>query len=161
MESNLNKYDICSGGSAMKFKDFIDLVEKVEKKNPILFGLYSDKIASDKDINQIEKYYCIKFPENYKLFLKKYGGGYFAYTVVYSCDNNSDFCMLKNVDKEWVDKYSLFPIIDFETGDLGVFKVDNRMCEDLVYILVHGEENVDLHGEYDFLQALAKYGLRV
>lgn len=104
--------------------------------------------------------FCMKEFKKCRLSCKIYGGGYFAYTVVYSCDNESDFCILKNVDKEWVDKYNLFPIIDFETGDLGVFKVDDRVCEDFVYILVHGEENVDLHGQYDFLQALAKYGLK-
>ena len=31
----------------MEFKDFISLVEKVEKENPILFELNSDRIASD------------------------------------------------------------------------------------------------------------------
>ena len=40
----------------MEFKDFISLVEKVEKENPILFELNSDRIASDNDINQIENY---------------------------------------------------------------------------------------------------------
>ena len=79
----------------MEFKDFISLVEKVEKEKPILFGLDSDRIASDNDINQIENYYCLELPESYKLFLKKYGGGYFAYTVVYSCDSNGNFLLKK------------------------------------------------------------------
>ncbi len=145
----------------MEFKDFISLVKKVEKENPILFELNSDRIASDNDINQIENYYCLKLPESYKLFLKEYGGGYFAYTVVYSCDTNGKFFVKKNVTKEWVDKYHLFPVIDFETGDLGVFKVDNRMCEDLVYVFVHGEDNLKKYGNDNFLQALAKYGLKL
>ena len=55
----------------------------------------------------------------------------------------------------------MFPVIDFETGDLGVFKVDNGVCEDLVYVFVHGEENLEKHGNDNFLQALAKYGLKL
>ena len=55
----------------------------------------------------------------------------------------------------------MFPVIDFETGDLGVFKVDNGVCEDLVYVFVHGEENLEKHGNDNFFQALAKYGLKL
>ena len=55
----------------------------------------------------------------------------------------------------------MFPVIDFETGDLGVFKVDNRMCEDLVYVFVHGEDNLKKYGNDNFLQALVKYGLKL
>lgn len=137
------------------------MVEKVEKEDPVLFGLDRDRIASDDDIDQIEDHYCLKLPESYKLFLKKYGGGYFAYTVVYSCDSDSVFFISKNVTKEWVDKYDLFPVIDLETGDLGVFKVNDGVCEDLVYVFVHGEEKVEKHGDHDFLQALVKYGLKL
>ena len=67
---------------------------------------------------------------------------------------------MKNVEKEWVDTYGLFPVIDLETGDLGVFKVDDRVCEDQVYIFVHSEENARLHGGCGFLQALVEHGLK-
>ena len=144
----------------MVFKEFVELVEKRKRKDPVLFELDRDKIPSDADIDQMEDYYCLKFPESYMAFLKKYGGGYFAYTVVYSCDADSTFYLLKNVEKEWVDTYGLFPVIDLETGDLGVFKVDDRVCEDQVYIFVHSEENARLHGGCGFLQALVEHGLK-
>lgn len=39
--------------------------------------------------------------------------------------------------------------------------MNNRVCEDFVYIFVHGEEDAELCGDCDFLQALVKYGLKL
>lgn len=145
----------------MEFLEFIDIVDEVKEKKPILFGLDSDKIASDEEITQIESYFCIQLPESYKSFLKKYGGGYFAYTVVYSSDANSDFYVIKNITKDWVDTYNFFPIIDFETGDLGGFKVNDKQCNDFFSIFTHEEKRIIDYDKYDFFQALLKYGLKL
>ncbi len=90
----------------MNFLEFDNVVEKVRNRKPILFGLKSDNIASDEELIHIENYYQIQLPESYKQFLKKYGGGYFAYTVVYSCDMDSKFYVIHNVSKDWINKYS-------------------------------------------------------
>ncbi len=140
--------------------EYIDFINEVEKSNPILFELHGDRTASDLDIDKIEMYCDIKFPESYKIFLKEYGGGYFAYTVVYSCDANSDFYILKRVTKEWVEKNSFFPVIDFETGDLAGFKVSDKVCESKISVLHHGIGNIEVCKECDFFDALVKYGLR-
>lgn len=144
----------------MEFLDFISIVDGVRKKKPILFGLDSDNVVSDDKIKKIENYYCIQLPESYKVFLKKYGGGYFAYTVIYSGDVKSNFYVIKNISKEWVDKYDFFPVMDFETGDLGGFEIDNKKCCDYFSIFVHEEKKI-IKYQYDLFQALLKYGLKL
>lgn len=94
------------------------------------------------------------------MFLKEYGGGYFAYTVVYSCDSNSDFYILKRVAKDWVEKNNFFPVIDFETGDLAGFKVRDKVCENRISVFDHDIDNIVVSNEGDFFEALVQYGLR-
>lgn len=148
-------------GKIMEFSDFVDIITEVKKKKPILFGLGSDDVVSTEQIIYIEDYYNIEIPESYKLFLEKYGGGYFASIVVYSGDINSDFYIIRNVAKEWIDKNKFFPVIDFETGDLGGFNVHNQKCGDNICIFDHEENRIIQYDRYNFFQALLKYGLNI
>lgn len=145
----------------MNFMEFDNVVEKLRNRKPILFGLKSDNIASDEELIHIENYYQIQLPESYKQFLKKYGGGYFAYTVVYSCDMDSKFYVIHNVFKDWINKYSFFPVIDFQTGDMGGFKIHNKKCDELFCIYNHEENKIMESEECDFFQALIMYGLKL
>ena len=113
----------------MEFLDFVNIVTELKEKKPTLFGLCGDNISTYEKIEEAERYFGIKFPESYKDFLKKYGGGYFAYTVVYSCDPGSGFYLVDNVSKEWVYENDFFPVIDFETGDLGGFRITDHSCD--------------------------------
>ena len=144
----------------MEFVEFINKVESVKKSTPILFELDSDRMASELDLDKIEMYYGIKFPESYKMFLKKYGGGYFAYTVVYSCDSNSNFYILERVAKDWVEKNNFFPVIDFETGDLAGFRVRDKVCENRISVFDHDVGDIVVCKECDFFEALVLYGLK-
>lgn len=145
----------------MNFMEFDNVVEELRSRKPILFGLKSDNIASDEELIHVENYYQIQLPESYKQFLKKYGGGYFVYTVVYSCDTASKFYIIHNVLKEWVDKYNFLPVIDFQTGDMGGFKINNKKCDELFCIYNHDEKQVVESEECDFFQALVMYGLKL
>ena len=57
----------------MKREEFDKLVEEVKSKNPILFGLEPDQKAEVAEIENVEAYYGIKLPQDYKDFLLKYG----------------------------------------------------------------------------------------
>lgn len=94
-------------------------------------------------------------------FLCSYGGGYFAYTVVYSCDANSSFYLPNNVSKEWIAKHSFLPVLDFETGDFGGFRIENGVCKDMFGIYLHDTEEIMEESECDFYSALLKYGLKL
>ena len=143
----------------MNIEEFEALVQELKINNPKIFGLESDAKPTIEEIKLIEEYYEISLPTSYKEFLKKYGGGYFAYLVVYSMDDQSFFYLRNNVMKELIKINKFFPVIDFETGDLAGFKIINDVCEDMIMLYNH-EDNVinDLH--MNFFDAIAKYGLK-
>lgn len=43
----------------MDISEFMSIVSEVKENKPILFGLESDREASDNEIEQIEEYMCI------------------------------------------------------------------------------------------------------
>lgn len=145
----------------MDISEFMSIVSEVKENKPILFGLESDKAASDNEIEQIEEYYGVELPKNYKEFLKEFGGGYFGYIVVYSCDRNSRFYLGNNVLKEWIDTYNFFPVMDFETGDLCGFKIYDNKCDEHMCIFNHGEQPVIEETGDNLFQALVKYGFKL
>ncbi len=100
--------------NSMNKREFDDLTLKVRSKNPKIFGLDSDSIPTREKIQKYEKFYEIAFPNSYKDFLMHYGGGYFAFIVVYSLDEQSPFYIKNNIAIEFVKANNFFPIIDFE-----------------------------------------------
>ncbi len=144
----------------MNKREFEELIQKEKIKNPRIFGLDSDCKSTIENIELMEKYYNIVFPKCYKDFLLQYGGGYFAFTIVYSLDNQSSFYVKNNVSVEFVTKNKFFPIIDFETGDLVGFQVNNGICEDAIVLYNH-EEKIISDIKLNFYDALAKYGLKL
>ncbi|MBD5509003.1 MAG: SMI1/KNR4 family protein [Lachnospiraceae bacterium] len=137
---------------------FDNKVKEMVEKRPRLLALHSDNKASMTMIKDVEEYYNIKLPDSYKEYLKQYGGGYFGYIIVYSCDYNGMFYIKKNVAKELVLESAFLPIIDLETGDLIGFKTLGGKCQNTVALYLH-EENELQDLEMDFYDALLKYGL--
>ncbi|MDE6433508.1 MAG: SMI1/KNR4 family protein, partial [Lachnospiraceae bacterium] len=70
----------------MNREEFAKLTQEVKRSRPKIFGLDADNIPTVADIKSVEKYFGVVFPEKYKEFVLQYGGGYFAFTVVYSFD---------------------------------------------------------------------------
>lgn len=132
-------------------------IKEIAKKDPVLFELESDKSAEEESISYIENYYEAKLPDDYKEFLKQYGGGYFGYIVVFSCDKNGMFYIKDNISKSWIEKKSFFPVIDFETGDYLGFKVKDKVCQNEMVLYSH-EENEFTRLDIDFWTSLLKYG---
>lgn len=143
----------------MDKREFEKLVQKIKIRNPKMFGLDSDCKPNIQDIVIMEKYYNIVFAESYKNFLLQYGGGYFAFSVVYSLDLKSPFYVKNNVMPEFVNTNKFFPVIDFETGDLAGFKIKNRVCEEFISLYSH-DDKVIIDTNIDFYSALVKYGLK-
>ena len=144
----------------MDKKEFDELTQKVKNNNPKIFGLDADCIPTIENIELIEKYYGIVFPKSYKEFVLQYGGGYFAFTVIYSFDEQSPFYIKNNVALEFININNFFPIIDFETGDMAGFKIDNGICEDSIMLYNH-EEGIISDLKLGFYDAIVKYGLKL
>lgn len=138
---------------------FQSRIRELAEKNPRLFALESDAKVDIEKIEEVEKYYEITFPDSYKDFACEYGGGYFGFIVVYSCDCNGRFYIKDNVLKEWVIEKSFFPVIDLETGDFLGFEIDDGICKNKVTLYSHEEEEMQ-EMQMDFYEALLKYGLK-
>ncbi len=79
----------------MTLTDFVNLVTETEQTHPVWFDLDADKTASDRVIIASQQSLGLIFPNEYVQFIKKYGGGYFAFSIVYSLDNTSDFNIIE------------------------------------------------------------------
>lgn len=98
-------------------------------------------------------------PDFYRDFLCHYGGGYFGCVIVYSCDGKGLFYIRDNAIKEWISEKLFLPVVDFETGDFLGFEIKEGVCQDIVSLYSHEEEDVYELG-MDFYEALLKYGLQ-
>lgn len=134
-------------------------VKEIAEKKSKLFALDSDDIASAEMIAVVESYYNIKLPYNYKEFVQQYGGGYFGFTIVFSCDCNGMFYIINKISVEWVRKRSFLPVIDLETGDYIGFKISDGICQSAVLLYAHEEDSFQNIG-MDFYEALLKHGLK-
>ena len=144
----------------MEKKEFDELIQRVKEKKPKIFGLEADEIPTVTDIEKVEEYYKIVFPKSYKEFVLQYGGGYFAFTVVYSFDKQSLFYIKNNVTTEFVNTNQMFPVIDFETGDIAGFRIKDGICEDSMMLYNH-EEKMLSELRIDLYETLVKYGLKL
>ena len=138
---------------------FDNKFKEIVAEKPKLFALESDNKANDEKINVIENHYKIKLPENYKEFVKQYGGGYFGFIVVFSCDESGMFFIKDYVSKEWIQNKSFLPVVDFETGDFIGFEVKEGICQNTVSLYSH-EENKLVKLGMDFYDVLLKYGFK-
>lgn len=144
----------------MTFDIFEKIVNDVMNKKPILFELDMDTIASDDAIKQVENRLHFTLPQNYKRFVKKYGGGYFGYTIVLSCDLQSKFYIGKYYDiyNESFKDACFLPLMDFETGDMLGMKINGSDPEEHMYMFLH-DTNEFVRMDFDFLEAVIKYCL--
>ena len=144
----------------MEFSAFNEIVDRLRKNNKVMFALSNDSIATETELVKVEDYYQINLPKDYTKFLQTYGGGYFGYTIIYSCDSCSRFYLFDNVDIDWVKEYHFFPIIDFETGDLAGYRVNGQNCEKLISLFCHDDNSItDCYVNlFDFI---LKHGLHI
>lgn len=138
---------------------FQNKVKEMTEKKPRLFALESDAKVDIGEIEAVEKYYEIILPDSYKDFVRQYGGGYFGFIVVYSCDCNGMFYIKDHVLKERVIEKSFLPVVDLETGDFMGFKIDAGICKSKVNLYSHEKEALQ-EMQMDFYEALLKYGLK-
>lgn len=121
----------------MDFQNFKKTIMKVKKEHPIWFGLEPDSVAKDDDIYNAEKALKATLPDEYKKFLKEFGGGYFAFSVIFSLDPNSDWNLIKQNEKynSILNKHIIFS--DNESGDFYGFFVEENKCNPEIFFYDH------------------------
>lgn len=145
----------------MNFEEFKLVIETIKIEKPLWFELDSDSLLDNIQIKELEDYYQLELPIEYKQFLKEYGGGYFAFIVIFSGDKNSDWYIIKkNNELGLLKTYNFLAISDSETGDFYGFKVNNNKCETRISVYLHEENNVKETKYEDFYQYVIKLGLQ-
>jgi len=125
----------------MNFNEFNDLVEKTKTKHPIWFGLEPDKSVNEIAIVNAEKTLKAKFPNEYKEFILKYGGGYFAFSIIYSLDDVSDWNLVK-INHEYLSLRTGYILISENgVGDFYGYKIINGVCSSEIYFYDHEIES--------------------
>lgn len=143
----------------MTFEEFYKSVENYKRLRPVIFKLEHDKSVGDQQIFDAEKEYGIVFPDSYKCLLKSIGGGYFGYTVMYSLDDEGFFNIRNHVTPSMVNEIKMLPVIDFETGDLLGYDINNNTCTERIVIWLH-EEHKKKELDMDIYEALIAYGMK-
>ncbi|QXH44770.1 SMI1/KNR4 family protein [Pseudomonas xanthosomatis] len=119
----------------MNFEEFSKLANEKIQKNPIWFQLERDAPSNDEEVIRVESNLGIQLPDEYKQFVKTYGGGYFAFSIVYSPNPNSDFPLEKINTDNTFDTYILFS--ENGSGDYYGFPVSDKKCSSSIFFWDH------------------------
>ena len=119
------------------FEAFKTLVERIKVEHPIWFGMESDSIPEQSDITEAEINLGISLPTDYINFVSEYGGGYFAFSNVFSLEKRSDWNLvdLNNKYREIVSGHVL--ISENNLGDFYGFKITDGICGPEIYYYDH------------------------
>ena len=144
----------------MNFEEFTIIVDEKKKSNPIWFALESDTIPEQSVITEVEQMLGVTLPRCYVDFINKFGGGYFAFSKIYSLDRSSEWFLFdknKSVNQK-LRGYILFS--DNEVGDFFGFKIQNHRCEEEIYFYDHEEQSWTITSYGDLFEFLADIALK-
>lgn len=142
----------------MDFEAFKKLVEKTKSEHPVWFGMEPDGRPTERLFLEAEEKLGVKLPCDYKKFIFEYGGGYFAFSNVYSLEVGSDWNLVGINCKYDVIRNDYVLISDNGSGDFYGFKVVAGVCDPEIYFYDH---EVNSWGEmlhenlFDFLEKAA------
>ncbi len=125
----------------MNFYEFEELVNEKKLAHPIWFGLDPDSLANDESITLAQKELNATLPTEYVHFVKRYGGGYFAFGIVYSLDKESSFNILEINRAESKKREDHILFSENGVGDYYGFKVVEHQCLPDIYFFDHETES--------------------
>ncbi|MBT2644786.1 SMI1/KNR4 family protein [Bacillus sp. ISL-41] len=144
----------------MDFNEFLLIVEKIKANNPIWFELETAPIGTDSEIAKSEKQLSVSLPKEYKLFIKKFGGGYFAFTNIFSVSDSEWNIIQQNNEINLINSHKFIAVSDNEIGDYYGFEIKSGICSPKVKFYNHEINQVE-ETEYDDLyQYLFNVGLK-
>ena len=142
----------------MLFEAFKELVEKIKNDHPFWFGMDSDVNPEESAVNDAEKIIGAKLPREYKDFIFEYGGGYFAFSNVYSLEAGSDWNLV-DINFKYDDIRNGYVLISENgLGDFYGFKVVDGVCEPKIHFYDHEVDTwyESPYGDlFDYLKKLA------
>ena len=124
----------------MDFEAFKELVEKTKTDHPVWFGLEPDESPNETAVTEAEMKLGAKLPIDYKNFILEYGGGYFAFSNVFSLEERSDWNLVDLNYKYDAIRNGHVLISENGSGDFYGFKFVNGVCEPRIYFYDHEVE---------------------
>jgi len=119
---------------------FNQIIFEAKELNPFWFEDDDEnEITTIQEINEIESFRELKYPEQYKYFISKYGAGEFAFTNIYSPKKSGEW-------SSWVEKeeynlpHQFIPISDDGCGNYLGFIVLKGVCSESLYWADHEQE---------------------
>lgn len=144
----------------MVWEVFLKQVNDVKQKKPIWFGLEADLVCSQDDIEFIENELSVKLTNEYKTFLMNFGGGYFAFSNIFSGDKDSEWYLIsKNKELNLLEDKSFLAISENEVGDYYGYKVKDGVCESIISLFDHEENEIKKTIYDDFYNFVLKKAL--
>jgi SMI1-KNR4 cell-wall len=141
---------------AVERTEFERRVEAARTHHPRWFDLERDTPVDEARLAAVETALTARLPSDYAWFLGRYGGGSFVFATIFSGDEGSRYYILGNQDEQRPPDTVAFS--DNGCGDLFVFPVVDRVCEDSILYVDHetGETSrTDYDGFLDFAERYA------
>ncbi len=145
----------------MTLHEFTALVAEAEAAHPVWFGLASDSVPADSGLAAAEASLGAVLPEQYKEFLRHYGGGDFAFTNIFSLDEASDWNLLRIHADIGLLADRFLAISDNQAGDYYGFIVADGCCSTELYFYDHEDGQIRATQYEDIFSYIAQVGLRL
>ncbi|SHM65570.1 SMI1/KNR4 family protein [Gracilibacillus kekensis] len=128
----------------MNYKEFLLTVNEARNKRPIWFGLESEPKCNDNHIEKVERVLSLSLPDEYKIFVKELGGGYFAFTNIFSVNDIGDWYIVNlNNQIGLLETHSFLAVSDTEAGDYYGFTIEKGVCSSRVMFYNHEINKVE------------------
>lgn len=141
----------------MKRDDLVAQVSEARQSHPIWFDLPSDEPPDEVRLGEFESTLAARLPDDFRWFLKEFGGGDFAFATVFSADPRSDLNLGLNQPPQIE---GLVAFSDDGAGNSFVFPVEDGACQDRVLLWDHETSEVRPTGYGNFLDFVSRVALR-
>lgn len=79
----------------MNLSEFDARISRAAEENPVWFALERDPPATELQVARAQEAAGIEFPEEYKQFLARFGGGLFAFSNIFSVSPESEWFVVE------------------------------------------------------------------
>ena len=118
----------------MDNSEFLALVDRARMAKPFWFEGEMDIPATDSQITQAEHEIGAQFPDEYRFFLSKFGGGYFGHANVFSVTPRSDW-NINSINSRYNVRNDFVAVSDDQAGGYyGFMRHSGHLSPQIFYI---------------------------
>ena len=144
----------------MESDEFDAIWEKFHSLRPTLQIDTREPAADEVKLAHAEHCLTAVLPSQFKLFLKRYGGGHVGSSNIFSVNPGSDWYLIDKLAELSLPTWFL-PISDDETGGFYGFLVKEGVCSDTLHYLDPDESGEPTLTDDSFYSYLARVGLEL